>query len=67
MAAQLFGELDRFDMTGKAEERCPAEHSKAGGVQHGIEPLLIRPKTRGRLGEPTRVRERGLADPQGRA
>src|SRR6266436_9644733 len=64
MAAQLFGELDRFDMTGKAEERCPAEYSKAGTFQDGLEPWLIRPKTRGRLGEPTRVRERGLADPQ---
>ena len=67
MAAQPLGELDRFDMAGKAEERCSAEHSKACSVEHGIEALLIRRKTGGRLGEPTRVRERRLAYPQRRA
>jgi hypothetical protein len=64
VAPQSFGEHRRCGMTGKAEERCSAKHGKVCSFQHGIEPVPIRLKPGDRLGEPMRVAERRLADPQ---
>src|SRR3984893_2159068 len=62
MASQFLDDVDRLGMPGEAEQRRSAEHGKARGFQHGIEPLPTGLKARGRRGKPWCVAERRLAD-----
>ena len=63
IASQALNDLHCLEMTGKAKKRRAAEYRKARSFQRSIEPPPIRLKTDRRPGKPTRVTERGLADP----